>query len=146
MQPMDLLFYKGTSHISQLIRWVTRSSYSHVALVLDNLHLVEADWRYPLRIRHISYRVKEYDLYRVDLTPEQTKMIWGFIRRTINCEYDFGEILKCLGLEAHGAPNKFTCSEWVSKAFSYAGIELTSKTQGVTPNDLAKSPILIRVK
>jgi hypothetical protein len=65
IKPFDILFYKGNSLISHLIEKQTHSPYSHVAMVLDDKHIIEIDRNYNLRINHINYSSKSFDIYRL---------------------------------------------------------------------------------
>lgn len=154
MQEFDLIFYKGDGFISKIIKKVTKSPYSHVALVLDNYHILEADWKRPLSIRHISYRSQEYDIYRVKgLTEEQKEKLRRYINETISAGYDLKLVLSHLFKyffkgKLLNSPSRYDCSEWITLAFLYAGIELLPSKQPfeVTPADLSKSPRLKLVK
>lgn len=48
---MRIALYQGKSFISRLIRWQTRSRYSHAAFLLDNGNVIEA---WTPRVREIS--------------------------------------------------------------------------------------------
>ena len=154
MREFDLLFYKGDGFISKIIKKVTAPPYSHVALVLDNYHVVEADWKHPLSIRHISYSSWDYDIYRVEgLTEEHKEKIRRYINETISAGYDYKLVLSHLFKyffkgKLLNSPSRYDCSEWVTLAFLYAGIELLPNKQPfeVAPSDLLKSPRLKLVK
>ncbi|BAU28944.1 hypothetical protein DFP93_103209 [Aneurinibacillus soli] len=64
LQPFDLLFCFGRTWIGRTISRVTHSPYSYVAIVRDPLHIVETDWRKPLRTDHLNYRSSDYDVFR----------------------------------------------------------------------------------
>lgn len=154
MQEFDLIFYKGDGFISKVVKKVTDPPYSHVALVLDSYHLVEANWKNPLSIRHISYPKWDYDIYRVEgLTEQQKKKLRRYINETIGAGYDYKLVLSHLFKyffkgKLLNSPSRYDCSEWVTLAFLYAGIELlpNKKPFEVTPTDLSKSPMLKLVK
>jgi uncharacterized protein YycO len=155
VEQFDLLFYRGSGVAASIISKVTKSPYTHVALVLDEFHLVEADWYHPLAIRHIEYRTENFDIYRVgDLDDVQRSRIKRYIYETINSPYDYPLVLSHLlkyffgGKLLFNSPRRFDCSEWVDLAFNYAGIDLLPNTQisTVTPADLVKSPKLTLVK
>lgn len=153
MEKFDLVFYKGNSFVSKIVRKITKSEYSHVALVLDEYHLLEADWRKPLSIRHISYKTQEYDVFRVEeLTEKQKEYIKEFMMDTLNTPYDFTLILAHLlnyffKVKLFHSPYRYDCSEWIDLAFLYAGVDLLpmTKSSTVTPAELSKSPKITMV-
>jgi hypothetical protein len=153
MESFDLLFYKGTNPVSKLISKVTKSPYTHVALVLDEFHLVEADWYHPLAIRHIVYRTGDYDIYRPqNLTEKQKAKIKAYIYETINSGYDYklvmSHLFKYFGGKLLDNPSRFDCSEWIDLAFLYSGYDFLPNVafSTITPAELVKSPKLKLVK
>jgi hypothetical protein len=154
VKEFDLLFYKGEGIVSNVIKKVTKSDYSHVALVLDDYHLLEADWKKPLSIRHFSYRAEDYDIYRVEgLMEEHKDRLRRYIVDTINSPYDFALIASHLlnyffKGKIVGSPNRFDCSEWIDLAFLYAGVDLLPGIafSTITPEKLVKSPKIKLVK
>jgi hypothetical protein len=154
MEPFDLLFYRGKGIVSKAVKQFSDSPYSHVALVLDEYHLLEANWNHPLSIRHISYRRSDYDVYRVvGLEERQKEKIREYIQQTINAGYDYRLVISHVfhyffkGKLIHDE-NRFDCSEWIDLAFMYAGVNLLPYRLDslVTPGELADSDKLILVK
>lgn len=150
LRRFDLLFIKGESLIGRAVRCVTGSPYSHVAIVVDEWHVAETDWRYPLQIRHLGYRPEEYDIYRYkdSFAPYQLYII---LRWNLNTPYDTLQSLTnglylLTGLPILDAPNRMNCSETVDRMFAAAGIRLTAAELGkVSPADLALSNQLQRI-
>lgn len=150
MQKYDLVFYRGNGPVSKLIQKVTKSEFSHVALVLDSFHLVETDWKYPLAIRHISYKFDDCVVMRYPgLTEEQGKKIERYLEDTINSRYDYALVVSHFfnvlwKSKLINDPARFDCSEWIDRAFHYAGIDLCPWEEfgSVTPADLSNSPLL----
>lgn len=150
LQPFDIIFYKGNSIISKTIRYFTVSTYSHVGLVLDDLHIVEIDWKFPLKIRHLQYKSNNYDVYRVKvLTNTQKEKMLEFISLKLNTEYDHWEnfrflLWKYFKIKTKDDIDKFNCIEFVVDCFKYAGVNLSDKDI-VSFNDLIYSERLIRI-
>ncbi|MBU8711290.1 MULTISPECIES: hypothetical protein [Brevibacillus] len=48
LKRLDLLFVSGRSPLAGAIQLFTDSPYSHLAIVLDDMHIAEMDWRFPL--------------------------------------------------------------------------------------------------
>ncbi|MGF9822608.1 hypothetical protein ABE430_08815 [Brevibacillus agri] len=153
LKRFDLLFVKGKSLVGRVIEEVTRSPYSHVAIVIDDWHLVETDWRYPLKMRHMAYRPAEYDVYRYrePFTMHEIVSMEVFLRGCLNAPYDLLQSLTnglhiLTGLPILDAPERLNCSETVDRMFAAAGIDLCPGIDGrVTPADLAASDKLQRI-
>jgi hypothetical protein len=153
LQPFDLLFCFGKTWIGRVISRVTRSPYSHVAIVLDVWHVAETDWRTPLQVRHLSYRPNEYDLYRYQgvLTATQQAAMRQFVESMLRTRYDTLQSLTnglhlLTGLPIKDAPNRLNCSETVDRMFAAAGIDLVPGALGkVSPADLSRSEKLLKV-
>lgn len=153
LQPFDLLFCFSRTWIGRVISRVTRSPYSHVAVVLDRRHIAETDWRKPLRIEHNNYRETDYDVYRyhAGLTDEQKKVMGEFIDSMIGTRYDLLQTVTnglfiLTGFPIRDAPDRMNCSETVDKMFAAAGIDLVPGALGkVSPADLSRSEKLMKV-
>lgn len=147
LREYDILFYKGNSFLSRLIKRKTHSVYSHVALVLDDKHLLQINWNHRIKIEHIAYTKKKYDVYRLqlELSPFQKMRIKKFIYQTLNTQYDFKEIIGIL-LKFNIRTNnkKFICSSWINECFKSIGISL-NKDKLVTPQNLITN-LLYKVK
>jgi len=151
LQSYDLIFYKGKSVFSKLVKWQTDSEYSHTGLLLDNVHIVDTSFRQPLKVRHFDYKLSEFDAYRVsNLNYLKIEKINNFIQRTLNDKYDYGEIFayivnKYLGISVNHDVDRFVCSSWVNECFKSAGIELVNGDEFVSPKGLSESERLEKV-
>lgn len=153
MQTFDILFYSGKGLVSRFVQNVTKSPYSHVALVISERLVVETNWSFPVSIRPNEYEPKEYAICRVELTKEQADKIYEYIEKTLGSKYDLGQVIYHIlharfGTKIVNNPKLFTCSEWVDKAFKYAGVDLIPcEVDGsVTPADLFNSSRINLVK
>lgn len=153
LKRFDLLFVKGRSPMSRLIQWVTKSPYSHVAIVLDELHVVETDWRQPLAVKHITYRPEEYDVYRYvgELSEQQEESMYNYLLKSLGKEYDYIQsitngLYKLFGFPILNVPYRANCSEEADMMFLAGWIDLIANAPGlVTPADLSSSQYLKKV-
>lgn len=139
----DILFYKGDSFLSNIIRCITKSKYSHCGIFIDENHVVEINWNFKYKIRHIKYSKDKYDVYRC-IANFDKNMMNKYIHYTIGQSYDFGELFRCLGFKLKDNKSKVICSECVFDAFEYAGIRLLD-CDVVTPQDLTQSKYLVKI-
>jgi hypothetical protein len=132
---------------------VTDSPYSHVAIVYDDRHIAETDWRFPLQWSHNNYPPWLCDVYRYrgELTAAQADIMAAFIQTHIGTPYDVWQTITnglylLTGLPIRDAPDRMNCSETVDRMFAAAGIRLTAAELGkVSPADLALSNQLQRI-
>lgn len=149
MKKYSLLFYKGNSFVSKIIKLFTKSDYSHVAMVLDEYHVIETDWRFPVSIRHIKYNKTDYHIYHlnIELTQEQEECIKKFIYEEIDKKYDlkffFTRWFKIMfDCKTYDDVNAYTCDDLIYEAFLRAGIKLVENKDEMTPQTLANSMYL----
>lgn len=155
----DVLLFQGTGLFSRLIRWVTRSKYSHSGLAIwwnDRLMVLESTTP-EVRVMPLSILIGHYprvDLYtpvrddhcnRVQLFEAATEVlgkryaVWTIVRfmRRI--------LLKIRGGgDPRRPPDKFICSQLVSYAYREAGMDLdpNNPDEFTTPEGLSKSKLL----
>ncbi|MGC5326418.1 hypothetical protein [Brevibacillus sp. SYSU BS000544] len=149
LKRFDLLFIKGKTPISRIIKKITRSPYSHVAIFLYENHIAETDWQVPLQVRHLPYRPAQYDVYRYhkDFSPEQIEKMNTFLQEHLMAEYDTWQSITngihlLTGLPIMNAPDRLNCSETAARMLSTAGIDVPP---GITPGELSQLPILKRI-
>lgn len=150
IKAFDLLFIKGDTVISSMIKKVTDSHYSHVAIVLDTLHVAETDWRYPVQIRHGTYELGIYDVYRYreTLSEEQRQRMQWFIEMKKNTKYDLVRTISnglflLFKIPIRDAIDRMNCTELAYLMFKEAGVDL--EPLDLTPGGLSSSKRLIRL-
>lgn len=153
----DVLLFQGTGVFSRLIRWVTRSRYSHSGIALwwnDRLMVLEST-EPEVRVMPLSILVGHYplvDLYRpsgkvnhVALFEAATEAlgkkyaVWTVVRYARRILFRIRG-----GGDPRKPPDKFVCSQLVSFAYREAGIDLDrgNPDEFTTPEALSKSPSL----
>ena len=147
IQKGDIILVKNTKLISRIIRWFTKSVYSHAAIAIDDIHVYETNYNEKSHIKHIDWVKGTYDIYRVkpnvEFDPEQ---IVQFIKSHLNNNYDLGEIMKIvLHINTKDDDGKYICSMLVRDAFKAQGIDLTPGIEIPSPIDLSESKLLYKV-
>ena len=160
LKSCDILLYKGTSVISKLIQWRTKSLYSHVAVVVGaEMNLaIESNTGSQAGVRALDLRkldTKTIDVFRVKpgnaFKPEQ---VISYLVKCLGSQYDFAGVLwlgvlKTLNLQEKA--NRFQidrdyfCSELVYEAFKSAGLDIVPQigsAETTSPGDISRSPIL----
>lgn len=149
MRPGDILFVRTRTVWGAIIRWLTRSPVNHVALAVDDEHILEVQPETGARIIKNPYR--EYILgYCPDLTDEQRQGIVAVARSIVGRRYDWsliGAILfRLFGWRScwfREHPYQYICTEAVDHAYLSVGIDLVERRKSdLTPDDLLHSPRL----
>ena len=143
---MRILAYKGVSWHSKLIRFYTRSEYSHVAIEWENKKVTEA---------LASYGVVSSNNYKEHHTPGPVvdvfdvvcdeEMAWTFCRSVLGEEYDFSAIARFVTKRKKHTPRRWFCSELVFRACKEGDCRLLERVQAETlsPGDIVSSPLLL---
>lgn len=127
MRDITVAFYKGEGlRRDRLVRWWTRSQYSHVELIMPNGDM--AGIRPPedpyIRRRSLSgIREEDWDFIEIGVTDDQLEKLRLFIDSTKGQGYDWlGMIASHLTPFKVKLPNKWYCSEWVLYALSVSRV------------------------
>ncbi len=164
-QPLDILLHRGQGFNSWLIQFLTKSSYSHVALVVNpEMNLgIESNTGHQAGVRAFDLRKLDMGIVSVyRLKPEYVvdkEKIISYLVDRLGAWYDyFGVIflglLKIISLltftvlKPHNWWQKkkdYFCSELVWEAFAADQIDLVPQTDAsdiTSPGDIAQSPVL----
>ena len=125
---VKVAFYKGRGNwLNKIIRWWTKSKYSHVELVLPN----STTWigispflssRVESRC-NIAHKPSNWDFVHLSITDNQYGAILDFFKETKGCKYDWiGMLLSQFLPFRVKRKDKWYCSEWIAYALRIAGI------------------------
>jgi hypothetical protein len=159
----DILLFRGKSWISRIIRRITRSPYSHAAIVAwwdDRLMVLEAVGK-GIVVSRMSVVVNQYsgkvELWTTDEDLARTEVI-RTAQRLLGKRYSLYKLMVNLrrlvfGRPRHeeadpeAPPDDFVCSEFVSRVWRAGGIDLVGDASDLytKPSDIARSPRLRKV-
>lgn len=144
----DIYFVKSSSTISFLIRLLTNSSYSHVAISVseDNSFIVEADAFKKVKPKENKY--KDSEVVSICLSELQKLKLLEYCVKQTDVKYDYVHILGiALGLlgftkrkNLWNHLNRTICSELISEGYQHIGVDLLPNNKDdeyVTPSELA---------
>jgi uncharacterized protein YycO len=146
-EPAVLLFH-GRGAISALIRWQTRSRYSHAALRLRDGRIVEAWQGCGVRIRELpagpgieAYRVRGLSASRWDTALR-------YACAQVGAGYDYWGVVRFISRRRLPANLRWFCSELVFSSLQSVGVTLLTRIDAseVSPGMLALSPRLKRIE
>jgi len=152
---IGIALYRGTSKVSRIIRWQTRSCYSHAALIDTATRQVFEAWHKGGVLGwhdagHIHTPGTVVDVYvplQTLSADEETKiLVWCSLQRGKG--YDFRGVLRFLDRQRHVDNDlRWFCSELVFTAFLNLGRALLVHipAYAVAPAHLAWSPLLTRI-
>lgn len=119
---ISVAFYKGKGDWkNKLIRWWTKSPYSHAELILpDRRTWISIS---PLLTSKVEARTKtvyamaNWDFIEIPVTQQQVDVIIEFYNATKGCEYDWVGMFLSQFLPYHiKRKGKWYCSEWIAYA------------------------------
>lgn len=151
MQPGDILFVRTEGFIGAVIRWLTHSAVNHVALAVDERHIMEIQPESGVRIIENPYsRYIRARLHRA-LTEEEQAAIIRTAHDLVGRRYDWSLIgallFRLFGWKTplfRDDPSRWICSEAVDYAYLMAGIDLLqNRDRDVTPGELMQSDLLV---
>jgi len=155
MHTGDIIFVCGTNVLSQLIRWITNSKWSHVAIVyrcddLENKNSVavtEAQWGGFVATRYNMNYINRYCCVArpcKTLTLTQRDKLRSNILKNISTPYDFSDLFRILFYKYTGIKfgrtsyRKLICSEAVSRIYKEIGVTLVPNKNFdlISPQDI----------
>lgn len=151
----DLVMYKPKGLLGWIISKISKSDYSHVAVVLGNNTIFEANKFIKSRIVKLDYDKEIHHIYRLsDLTKWKKQKIISKAHKYIGVKYDY---LQVIGLffrlvfnkhDTFNNLNKFICSEVIDKIYIEAGIKRADAEHlyDVTPQEILDKYDLHRVR
>ena len=156
----DLFFFRGKFRSSRLFTWLTKSYYSHAAVVArwdGRWMILQAEMKtetVPLSVvvgeypgRADWYRLKRDEIEDVD--DKTRRMLWE-ARSELGLPFGMVDLLRSLGrylwhfkIRDVRTPKGMFCSEYVERAFRLGGMPLVDSADIATfPQDLAGSPLI----
>lgn len=139
-----ILLFKGRGFISTMIRWQTRSHYSHAALLLrDGSTIIEAWQGEGVRKKQIG-DWNDVDTFHVDVSDQVWDAVIAFAEAQIGKPYDYVQVLRFVSRRKPVDDGKWFCSELAFEAFRWNGVKLLDRVPGsaVSPAMLSWSPLL----
>lgn len=149
---MRFILVQGTSVVSKLIQWQTRSHWSHSALLFSDGTVIEA--REFVGVRKLPYQtwLKEngstpFEVFTVNATESQESAMRDYAENQVGKPYDYVAVARFVTRRdyANQPDDKWFCSELTFETIKEGHIELFDRTEGweVPPHWLARSPLAL---
>lgn len=146
MTTLQVAIFRGIGMISALIRWQTRSPYSHAAVMFDDGEIIES---WPGKGVQLLPALKRgtdgIEFFDVPVSTGQKQAITTWLLAQLGRKYDYVGVLRFVSRRKATDGPRWFCSELVFEAFRQAGVDLLARTQAweVSPGLLARSPLLL---
>lgn len=149
----DIILTRQNTRISQLVRQVTGSEYSHAILYVGVASIIDSD---GLGVqsnnlqRKLIQNPEDAVVLRLKDIPEPSILmeVETYARRMIGMAYSTNEAkVSHLTNELDAKePNRQFCTRFVAKSYESAGIDIVDNPNYCTPENVLKSDKLITVK
>ncbi len=141
---LRVALFTGGDPIAKLVRWQTRSPYSHAALLLPCGQRVIESYPGPgVRIRHLDRKDwPNIEVFEVEgLTPDLSRQALAFCERERGKPYDWRSVLRFVTRTPARENGRWFCSELVYGALAHVNIHLLARIEAhnVSPGMLALS-------
>lgn len=112
MRAGDIIFVRGTSLLSRIIRFFDKGRYSHVAIAVSDTEILEA--QYFTRSRIVKNYHEDYDIFDIGLSELQRSQVAWMSKNMTGKWYDYKQILGYIFKRPWDNPNNMICSELVA--------------------------------
>jgi hypothetical protein len=145
-QPGDIVLFAHAKGLNRIITFLTRSRFYHVAIYAGGSHVVEARPRGVIERDLNGPEGTQIDAF-IPMAPDIGQKALAWARRQIGAKYDRFDILVMIfeRLFRHlhvnyAPPGKYSCGQFVARAFLEAGAELLPdlRPEEVVPGDFEK--------
>ena len=146
IQPGDVIFYRPSGFIGWAISKITKSKYSHVALVVSPDHIIEANRFIKSRIADLHYTKEIHSVYRLKNLPADTRLkIINNALSMLDVDYDYSQLFGLflrlvfdIKTNIFNKVNKYICSEIIDNSFVKAGVPRKDQENigDITPQEL----------
>jgi len=144
----DIILIKSESRISQMVRRLTGSQYSHAMLFVGVSSIIDSDG-YGVQSNNLQRILIENENDAVVLRIKQNKSnelnkVETFARQKIGTQYSTEEAkIAAISKELDAKePNRQFCTRFIAQAYNNAGIKLVDNPDYCVPEDVLESPNL----
>lgn len=134
MQAGDIVFVRGKTLMSKLIRFFDKGEFSHVAMAVSPNLIIEAQYGTKVRIVPFRFNYEDCEIVDLGLTEEQRKQIQRNANKYVGKRYDY---LQAIGLALKRGidnQNAYICTEIIHEMLGCVGYECCPND--MKPNEL----------
>lgn len=134
MKAGDIVFVRGTSLISKLVRLFDNGEFSHVAIAVSDSEVIETNWNMKSKI--VKFHYKDYEIITLNLTEVQRQRVPVIARSLEGKWYDYLQVISYIFKSRLNNPRHLICSELVYNILSEVGYVNDDSLLDITPNEL----------
>lgn len=134
MKAGDIIFVRGNSLISKLVRLFDNGRFSHVAIAVSETQVIETNWN--MRSKIVDFHYKDYEIVTLDLTESQRRHVPFIANKYTGRLYDYLQVISYIFNSRLNNPRHLICSELVYNILSEVGYVKDDSLRDATPNEL----------
>jgi hypothetical protein len=141
----DILFVRGESIFSPIIRYFDKGNFSHCAIAISDTHILEAQYFRKVQIVPFYYGDNQIEIIDLGMNEEQKRKLISIGLQLTGTWYDYPQLawyvlkkwFKLEGTNKFNNPNNMICSELINHILLTTGyITSAEKVEDLTPNQL----------
>lgn len=139
MNDVKVIFYKAEGKfMDKLIRWYTKSQYSHCELLCSDGRIFSSDGWNDNGVRYsTNYNLNNWDILTIPLKDEMRRHLRDWCDSMVGQGYDWTGLARFVLPFIPQMDNRWFCSELCGAALRYVGVlSMDLKYHGLTPQDL----------
>jgi hypothetical protein len=130
----DIVFIRGTSFISRIVRLFDKGKFSHVAIAVSDSEVIETNWNMKSKI--VPFHYEDYEIIPLDMTANQRRRIPVVAKMYEGRMYDYLQVIAYIFKGRLNNPRHLICSELVYNILSEVGYMNDESLRDITPNEL----------
>lgn len=134
MKAGDVIFVRGTSFISRIVRFFDKGEFSHVAIAVSDYYVIETNWNMKSRI--VPFHYEDFELIELNLTEYQRWRVPVIAKKYEGRMYDYLQVIGYIFKSRLNNPRHLICSELVYNILSEVGYVRDERLRDITPNEL----------
>jgi hypothetical protein len=134
MKAGDIIFVRGDSLLSKIIRFFDEGIFSHVAIAVSETEVIEANWNMKSNI--VPFHYDNYEIVSLDLTNVQRSNVKKEASKLEGRWYDYIQIIGYMFNRRINNPRNLICSELVYLILSRIDFIDDKNIRECTPNEL----------
>lgn len=147
MKIVKIGFYKKNGFVANIIKFLTRGQYSHVAIEVNNTFYEAKEFSLVRKYVTWTKNSSQIDIYELEITDDQERRLVNFLEKQIGKKYDYLMVLGFLFYvtrEKRKSRGKWFCTELIFAALEKVGVKLLNNIEPwkVSPATLSYSTLL----
>ncbi|MFR7272437.1 hypothetical protein ACLVL5_06035 [Streptococcus pneumoniae] len=134
MKAGDIVFVRGNSLVSRLVRLFDRGKFSHVAIAVSDSEVIESNWNMKSKV--VPFHYDDYEIVTLELSVNQRRRIPIVAKKYEGRMYDYLQVIAYIFKGRLNNPRHLICSELVYNILSEVGYIHDDSLRDITPNEL----------